>query len=174
VALVEDMTALDNVALARGARAIGLGSALRAGPRDPARAQARAEAAGLLDCMGAGEAATALAGSLPYGVRRRVEIARALACEPRLLLLDEPAAGLNETEQSDLAARLRGLLSSGVALLVIEHNMAFLEPLVDRMACLDAGRLLVAGRPADVKADPRVIEAYLGAAPAPEAAAAFQ
>jgi len=165
VALVEDMTALDNVAVARGAAAIGLGAALRAGLRDPAQETARAEAAWLLGRMGAGEAATKLAGSLPYGVRRRVEIARGLASEPRLLLLDEPAAGLNETEQADLAARLRALLEDGLALLVIEHNMAFLAPLVDRMACLDAGKLIAAGLPGEVTADPLVVEAYLGTAP---------
>lgn len=162
VALVEDMTALDNVAVARNAAAIGLPGALRAGLRDPAQDGARAEAAWLLDRMGAGDAAMRPAGSLPYGVRRRVEIARALATQPSLLLLDEPAAGLNETEQADLAARLRALLADGTALLVIEHNMAFLAPLVDRMACLDAGRLIAEGLPAAVKADARVIEAYLG------------
>ena len=163
VALVEDMTALDNVAIARDAAHIGLGAALRAGPRNPAQAHARAHAAWLLGRMGAADAAMLQAGSLPYGVRRRVEIARALAAQPRLLLLDEPAAGLNETEQADLAARLRTLLDDGLALLVIEHNMGFLAPLVDRMACLDAGRLIAEGPPAAVKADARVIEAYLGA-----------
>lgn len=162
VALVEDMTALDNVAVAHGVEGIGLRAALRVGRRDPSQERARAAAAWLLDRMGAGDAAMAPAGSLPPGVRRRVEIARALASSPRLLLLDEPAAGLNETEQADLAARLRGLLSDGTALLVIEHNMAFLAPLVDRMACLDAGRLIAEGLPDRVKADARVIEAYLG------------
>ena len=165
VALVDDMTALDNVAIARDVASIGLGQALRAGIRDERRTLTRSEAAGLLDRMGAAESATVLAGSLPYGVRRRVEIARALASEPRLILLDEPAAGLNETEQADLAGRLRALLADGTALLVIEHNMGFLAPLADRLACLDAGTLIAEGLPAAVTADARVIEAYLGSAP---------
>ncbi len=167
VALVDDMSALDNVAIARNAGGIGLGAALRAHMPDPLQARAREEAAFLLERMGAFDAAMRPAGTLPYGVRRRVEIARALALQPRLMLLDEPAAGLNETEQTDLAQRLRGLLQDGIALLVIEHNMAFLAPLVDRMACLDAGRLIAEGSPTQVKSDARVLEAYLGTAPEP-------
>ncbi|MBN9048611.1 MAG: branched-chain amino acid ABC transporter ATP-binding protein/permease [Rhizobiales bacterium] len=164
VALVEDMTALDNVSIARDVNRIGLGAALRVGLRDPVQTRAREEAAFLLEQMGAADAMMRPAGSLPYGVRRRVEIARALAVQPTLMLLDEPAAGLNETEQSDLAQRLRALLKQGTALLVIEHNMSFLAPLVDRMACLDAGRLIAEGTPQHVKSDARVLEAYLGTA----------
>jgi branched-chain amino acid transport system permease protein len=141
-ALVPSLTALDNVAVARGAD--------------------RATAMALLDRLGAASHATEPAGSLPPGIARRVEIARALATSPRLLLLDEPAAGLNETEQADLALRLRRIADDGVGLLVIEHNMPFLAPLADRMVCLDQGRVIAAGTPVQVQSDKRVIEAYLG------------
>jgi branched-chain amino acid transport system permease protein len=161
-ALVPSLSALDNVAVACGAARLGLWRALCAGPRDRDRAAARARAMALLDRMGAAPDAATLGAALPPGVARRVEIARALATEPRLLLLDEPAAGLNETEQADLAVRLRRIADAGIALLVIEHNMPFLAPLVDRMICLDHGRLIAAGTPQAVQADPLVIEAYLG------------
>lgn len=149
--LIDDMSAVDNVAVARTT----LGDDLRC---------ARSRAMALLERLDVAGVAMQACGGLAYGVKRRVEIARALALEPWLLLLDEPAAGLNGAEQDDLAARLRAISRDGVTLFVIEHNMPFLMPLATRMACLDYGRLIASGTPAQIRAHPRVIEAYLGAA----------
>jgi branched-chain amino acid transport system permease protein len=162
--LVADMTALDNVAVARASvTGSTLWKALTAIGRDEALALAREHAMSLLEAVGAAEIAAQRCDSLPYGMKRRVEIARALAIEPRLLLLDEPAAGLNEAEQIELSARLKGLTSNGLTLLVIEHNMRFLLPLAERMSCLDDGEIIASGSPEEIVADPAVIEAYLGA-----------
>ena len=117
----------------------------------------------LLQALGIEAVALQPAGGLAYGIKRKVEIARALALEPALLLLDEPAAGLNEAEQLDLAARLRSFAGKGLSVLVIEHNMPFLLPLVDRLVCLDRGTVIAAGTADEVRANPRVIAAYLGA-----------
>ncbi len=161
--LVDEMSALDNVASARaGIEGVGVGRAL-AKLRDTQLARSRGYAMHLLELMDVADVAMQPCGGLAYGIKRRVEIARALALEPRLLLLDEPAAGLNESEQADLAARLKKLSSLGVTLLVIEHNMPFLMPLATRMACLDYGQVIATGTPAEIRAHPRVIEAYLGA-----------
>ena len=166
-ALVESLSALDNVAIARAtAESTGAIAALATLGRDRRLDRARANAMALLRAMGAGDVAMVACSALPHGLRRRVEIARALALAPELLILDEPAAGLTEGEQTDLARRLRSLIDDGLSLLIVEHNMPFLLPLASRVACLDEGRIIASGAPDAVRNDPRVIEAYLGAAPA--------
>ncbi len=162
--LVDEMSVLDNVAVARyGFENAGLAQTVAAGWSDPAWKRARGQAMSLLEALGVAAMAQVAAGSLAYGLKRKVEIARALALEPKLLLLDEPAAGLNENEQLDLAGRLRVFARDGLSILVIEHNMPFLMPLAERMACFDHGELIATGAPAEIRANPLVIEAYLGA-----------
>ncbi len=103
-----------------------------------------------------------MAAVLPYGQKRLLEIARALAAEPKLLLLDEPAAGLNREETTQLATLLRQIAASGIAVLLIEHDMSLVMNTADRIAVLDFGRLIAEGTPAQVRGNPDVIAAYLG------------
>ena len=122
----------------------------------------RRSAAELLDRFGLAQFAAARPGTLPYGIQRRLELARAMAAGPRLLLLDEPAAGLNGEEQRQLAVIVRSIRDSGVTVVLIEHNMGLVMSLCSRVVVLDSGTVIAEGAPAEVARDPAVLAAYLG------------
>ncbi len=122
----------------------------------------RALLAELLDLLDLTDLAGSIAGSLAYGVQRRVEIARALMGNPGVLLLDEPAAGMNDVEAGQIVAVLRELAHRGLAVLLVEHNMTVVTSVSDTVFALDAGMELAQGNPADVMVDPGVVRAYLG------------
>ena len=122
----------------------------------------RKEAHALLQRLGIDDAADQPVGTLPYGRRRLVEIARALASGPALLLLDEPAAGLNTREASGLIDILQGLKAEGISTILIEHNMGLVMRVADRIAVLNFGRKIAEGTPTEIREDPQVLEAYLG------------
>jgi ABC-type branched-subunit amino acid transport system ATPase component len=125
----------------------------------------RREADELLSRVGAAKFADLPIRSLPYGWQRRVELARALACRPRLLMLDEPAAGLNDDETRGLVETVESLRGEGLTILLIEHDMKVVMGTADVVTVLDYGRLVLTGQPNDVATDARVIEAYLGGVP---------
>jgi branched-chain amino acid transport system permease protein len=163
VRLVDEMTVIDNVAIARhAAEGVTLGKALVTGRDDGVLVNARGYASAVLSRFGIGNLAYERCGSLAHGTKRIVEIARAVSLEPNVLLLDEPAAGLNETEQAELARILQLLADSGTTLLVVEHNLTFLKSLATDMVCLDYGAVIASGAPEDIYSNPCVIEAYIG------------
>jgi branched-chain amino acid transport system permease protein len=172
VKLRPHMSLLDNVALgAHGRTRAGL---LAAGLRLDRREEAQilAEAWRQLERIGLAGRAHELAGSLPLGTQRILEIARALAADPVLLVLDEPAAGLRRKEKQELGELLRKLRAEGVTILIVEHDMDFVMKLVDRLVVMNFGSKLTEGEPAMVRADPAVQAAYLGGAVAAPAAPA--
>lgn len=166
IRLFGNMSALENVMVGRHVRTrTGIfGAIFRDRATVAEEAAIRRRALELLHYVGVEDRADDLAKNLSYGDQRRLEIARALATEPKLLCLDEPAAGMNGTETEELRVLIEGIRKDGVTVLLIEHDVKLVMGLCDRVAVLDYGALVIEDVPAVVQRDPRVIEAYIGVA----------
>jgi branched-chain amino acid transport system ATP-binding protein len=164
VGLFDGLSAIENVMTGANCRAkAGFWSGLLGLPRsDRDERRLRQEARQALDRVGAAEAADARPGELPYGMRKRVALARALAAQPKILLLDEPASGLAEDELDELGELIRGLAAE-TSLVIVEHHMDLMMSVCDSLVVLDFGKVISRGSPQEIQADPAVTAAYLGA-----------